>query len=66
MGVEGNHHLLLCLITLALSTAAAHGAAVKPSPDSMLLNRTSFPAGFVFGAGSAAYQKKFPMVVMGM
>ncbi|CAL9003918.1 unnamed protein product [Prunus brigantina] len=53
MGVEGNHRLLLCLITLALSTAA-----VKPSHDSMPFNRTSFPAGFVFGAGSAAYQSE--------
>ncbi|PQM37353.1 vicianin hydrolase [Prunus yedoensis var. nudiflora] len=58
MGAEGDHRLLLCLIALALSTAAAHGAAVKPSHDSMPFNRTSFPAGFVFGAGSAAYQSE--------
>ncbi|XP_008231324.1 PREDICTED: vicianin hydrolase isoform X2 [Prunus mume] len=58
MGEEGNHRLLLCLITLALSTAVAHGAAMKPSHDSMPFNRTSFPAGFVFGAGSAAYQSE--------
>ena len=35
-----------------------NGTNTKPShyPYSMPFNRTSFPAGFIFGAGSAAYQ----------
>ncbi|KAH9774617.1 Beta-glucosidase 17 [Citrus sinensis] len=37
-----------------------NGTNTKPShyPYSMPFNRTSFPAGFIFGAGSAAYQSE--------
>ncbi|KAH9710298.1 Beta-glucosidase 12 [Citrus sinensis] len=37
-----------------------NGTNAKPShyPYSMPFNRTSFPAGFIFGAGSAAYQSE--------
>ncbi|CAM8934852.1 unnamed protein product [Rhodiola kirilowii] len=49
--------LLWCLSAIIIihsSTAAA--ADVKPVPYSVPFNRTAFPAGFLFGAGSAAYQ----------
>ncbi|KAF7824500.1 vicianin hydrolase-like [Senna tora] len=35
---------------------ASGSESVKPTPYSMPFNRTLFPSGFVFGAGSAAYQ----------
>ncbi|CBI24926.3 unnamed protein product, partial [Vitis vinifera] len=43
--------LLFCSLVLVLSFAHCHGA--KPSA---IFSRRSFPPGFVFGAGSSAYQ----------
>jgi hypothetical protein len=52
MAVQGP--FLLCLLALASLYACTEGA--KPSHYSIPFNRSSFPAGFIFGAGSAAYQ----------
>jgi len=52
MAVQGP--FLLCLLALASLYACTVGA--KPSHYSMPFNRSSFPADFIFGVGSAAYQ----------
>ena len=46
--------LLLFLLALAAFWTSTHGAT--PTHYSVPFNRTSFPSGFIFGAGSAAYQ----------
>ncbi|KAI9196986.1 hypothetical protein LWI28_028772 [Acer negundo] len=52
--------LVFCLLAfvpaLLATTSTDHG--VKPKPYSMPFNRTIFPAGFTFGAGSASYQSE--------
>ncbi|GMY22312.1 vicianin hydrolase-like [Fagus crenata] len=45
---------LLCLLALAALWTSTQGA--KPTHYSIPFNRTSFPPGFIFGVGSAAYQ----------
>uniref|UniRef100_A0A2N9F7F9 Beta-glucosidase n=1 Tax=Fagus sylvatica TaxID=28930 RepID=A0A2N9F7F9_FAGSY len=45
---------LLCLLALAAFWTSTQGA--KPTHYSIPFNRTSFPPGFIFGVGSAAYQ----------
>ncbi|CAM8938678.1 unnamed protein product [Rhodiola kirilowii] len=48
--------LLWCLSTIVIHSSTA-AADVKPVPYSVpLFNRTAFPAGFLFGSASAAYQ----------
>ncbi|XP_059434257.1 vicianin hydrolase-like [Corylus avellana] len=47
---------LFCL--MALASLCACTEAAKPSHYSMPFNRSSFPADFIFGAGSAAYQSE--------
>ncbi|KAF5736406.1 beta-glucosidase [Tripterygium wilfordii] len=49
-------YLLYCLVLLSGSLVTSNGA--KPSHYSMPFNRSSFPAGFVFGAGIAAHQSE--------
>ncbi|KAJ0096249.1 hypothetical protein Patl1_17271 [Pistacia atlantica] len=49
--------LLFCLLLL-LGFLASTTDAAKPSPYSESFNRNSFPTGFIFGAGSAAYQSE--------
>lgn len=55
--------LLVTLIAAAIAGGAlgAGGSSpsVEPSHSSVPFNRSSFPAGFIFGAGSAAYQVPF-------
>ncbi|XP_062174074.1 vicianin hydrolase-like isoform X2 [Alnus glutinosa] len=48
--------LLLCLLALASLYACTEGS--KPGHYSIPFNRSNFPAGFIFGAGSAAYQSE--------
>ncbi|GMY22316.1 vicianin hydrolase-like [Fagus crenata] len=48
--------LLLFLLALATFWTSTHGAT--PTHFSVPFNRTSFPSGFIFGAGSAAYQSE--------
>lgn len=43
-----------CFLTFAGSLASPDGA--KPSHYKMPFNRSSFPDGFIFGTGTAAYQ----------
>ena len=46
-----------CLLALAAGLlAATDGAKEKSRHYSKPFNRSCFPAGFIFGAGSAAYQ----------
>ncbi|KAI4333178.1 hypothetical protein L6164_018016 [Bauhinia variegata] len=54
MRVEGA--FLLCLLSLA--TLLVGTQAAQPSHITASFNRSSFPAGFVFGAGMAAYQSE--------
>ncbi|KAA8520274.1 hypothetical protein F0562_014530 [Nyssa sinensis] len=55
MAIKGT--LLLGLLVLVNSLAGTKLAAAAPSSGvSSLFNRSSFPAGFIFGASSAAYQ----------
>ncbi|XP_022736507.1 vicianin hydrolase-like [Durio zibethinus] len=51
-------YFFFCLVALAagLLGATTDGAKPKPSHYSKPFNRSRFPAGFIFGAGSAAYQ----------
>ncbi|KAI4333180.1 hypothetical protein L6164_018018 [Bauhinia variegata] len=56
MAVSGKAALLLCLLSLATLLAGTESA--QPSHFTIPFNRSSFPAGFVFGAGSAAYQSE--------
>ncbi|KAL2968476.1 hypothetical protein AAZX31_15G030700 [Glycine max] len=54
------HHMALLLVALlALVTtlpSVTVGEVLSPILDVASLNRTSFPKGFIFGAGSASYQ----------
>ncbi|KAL3752090.1 hypothetical protein ACJRO7_012847 [Eucalyptus globulus] len=54
------HELVLVCILVLVSSASlckAEYGSFKPSDyDTILLNRSSFPAGFLFGTASAAYQ----------
>ena len=52
---------LLCLLALAALCDSTQGAT--PTHYSVPFNRTIFPTGFIFGAGSAAYQV---YIVMGL
>ncbi|XP_059434255.1 vicianin hydrolase-like isoform X2 [Corylus avellana] len=47
---------LFCLLALAFLCPCTEAA--KPSHYAVPFNRSSFPAGFIFGAGSAAYQSE--------
>lgn len=47
---------LLCLLALAALCDSTQGAT--PTHYSVPFNRTIFPTGFIFGAGSAAYQSE--------
>ncbi|KAJ4709162.1 Beta-glucosidase [Melia azedarach] len=50
---------LFCVLSaLCLACFLAEADGAKPSHYSMPFNRSSFPAGFTFGAGSAAYQSE--------
>ena len=52
--------LLITLIAASIASGAlgtgGTSPPVEPSHTSVPFNRSSFPAGFIFGAGSAAYQ----------
>ncbi|XP_048137289.1 beta-glucosidase 12-like [Rhodamnia argentea] len=51
--------MLLCILALVSSAShctAEHGAFKPAGHDTVLLNRRSFPAGFLFGTASSAYQ----------
>ncbi|KAI6685546.1 hypothetical protein NL676_031459 [Syzygium grande] len=51
--------MLLCILILVSSAShckAEHGAFKPADYDTVSLNRSSFPAGFLFGTASAAYQ----------
>ncbi|KAL5781173.1 hypothetical protein ACOSP7_006202 [Xanthoceras sorbifolium] len=54
MAIQQYIFLFCILASVPGSLATTH--AVKPSHYSMPFNRTIFPAGFIFGAGSASYQ----------
>ncbi|XP_054815925.1 vicianin hydrolase-like [Prosopis cineraria] len=59
MRVKGNSFLLCVLMVAAATTlAAAAAATAKPAHYTVPFNRTLFPRGFVFGAGSSAYQSE--------
>ncbi|KAI4333179.1 hypothetical protein L6164_018017 [Bauhinia variegata] len=64
MVVSGKAAFLLCLLSLA-TTLLAGTETVQPSNYTVPFNRSSFPAGFVFGAGSAAYQTEGAATVDG-
>ncbi|KAF4390884.1 hypothetical protein F8388_005697 [Cannabis sativa] len=49
--------LLLIVFSLALSQATS-SATIKPVPYAQPFNKTSFPKGFIFGAGTASYQSE--------
>ncbi|CAM8963943.1 unnamed protein product [Rhodiola kirilowii] len=51
-----NAVLVQLLLLALLVTDSSAAAGVKPAPYSMPFNLTAFPADFIFGAGSAAYQ----------
>ncbi|CAK9146793.1 unnamed protein product [Ilex paraguariensis] len=53
MSIQG--HLLLGLVVFAFSVKSIV-EALTPTFSLKLLNRSSFPAGFVFGASTSAYQ----------
>lgn len=48
--------LLFSFILVLFALLASAAVEVEPSHYSMPFNRTSFPPGFIFGAGLAAYQ----------
>ncbi|KAJ9139724.1 hypothetical protein P3X46_030431 [Hevea brasiliensis] len=52
MAIE-NYYLLSLLLVLSCTSSVL---ATAPNYDTALLNRSSFPAGFLFGTASAAYQ----------
>ncbi|XP_042489610.1 beta-glucosidase 12-like isoform X2 [Macadamia integrifolia] len=52
------HLLLLGLLTLILANSLAHIGIVSASHDSASFNRSNFPAGFIFGTASSAYQNE--------
>jgi hypothetical protein len=49
---------MLSLVVLA-ALSAGKILCSKPSHHPIPFNRSNFPAGFIFGAGSAAYQVKY-------
>lgn len=53
MAIEGPFLFFFLFLAFALASTVE---AVKLSNYSIPFNRSSFPADFVFGAGSAAYQ----------
>ncbi|KAK7817043.1 furostanol glycoside 26-o-beta-glucosidase [Quercus suber] len=55
---------LLCLLALAALSDSTQGAT--PTHYSVPFNRTIFPTGFIFGAGSAAYQQKLRIIATQM
>ncbi|KAF7824503.1 vicianin hydrolase-like [Senna tora] len=55
MRVESFPLILFFLFFFFLASGSEN---VKPTPYSMPFNRTLFPSGFVFGAGSSAYQSE--------
>lgn len=58
--------MLLCILILVSSAShckAEHGALKPADYDTVSLNRSSFPDGFLFGTASAAYQVDSDSVV---
>ncbi|KAJ1424425.1 Glycosyl hydrolases family 1, N-terminal conserved site, partial [Sesbania bispinosa] len=51
-----NAFLLLALFSLVITLSVTFAEAVEPILDVASLNRSSFPAGFIFGTASSAYQ----------
>ncbi|KAF3450135.1 hypothetical protein FNV43_RR06215 [Rhamnella rubrinervis] len=51
---------LICLMAISGAITSTEAAAINPTPKpiSVPFNRSSFPHGFIFGAGSAAYQSE--------
>jgi beta-glucosidase len=54
MALQGYRELLGLLVFVGL--LIGNSIAVTPSHHTASLNRSSFPAGFIFGTASAAYQ----------
>ncbi|CAN6696640.1 unnamed protein product [Malus baccata var. baccata] len=48
--------LLLALVLLIALTNSNDAVTVPPNYDTVFLNRSSFPAGFIFGTASSSYQ----------
>ncbi|KAL3718690.1 hypothetical protein ACJRO7_003761 [Eucalyptus globulus] len=56
MGLQGHMLLTSFVVLVVLSSLIKSGATATPMYDTALLNRSSFPAGFLFGTASASYQ----------
>jgi hypothetical protein len=57
MAIQGS--MLLAIVLLLLGFALRNGKASNTPPayyDTAFLNRSSFPAGFIFGTASSSYQ----------
>jgi hypothetical protein len=55
MSFQGYRVVLVGLLVF-VGLLIGNSIAVTPSHDTASLNRSSFPAGFIFGTASAAYQ----------
>ncbi|KAB2594667.1 vicianin hydrolase-like [Pyrus ussuriensis x Pyrus communis] len=64
LGGKGGR-LLFCFILVLFALLASAAVEVEPSHYSRPFNRTSFPPGFIFGAGLAAYQSEGAALVHG-
>lgn len=55
----GAQKLAIVVCLLVCCPGGIFATHVKPLPFSIPFNRSLFPTGFIFGAGSAAYQVVF-------